>query len=72
VDELFMRVGERTLRGEIQEKAKAQAAYRQARSEGKQASIVDQERPNMFTGGEQTGLSKLWARDRIAAMSRQR
>src|SRR5882757_6163660 len=49
VDELFMRVGERTLRGEIQEKAKAQAAYRQARSEGKQASIVDQERPNMFT-----------------------
>src|SRR6266481_4805392 len=49
VDELFMRIGERTLRGEIQERAKAQAAYAQARSEGKQASIVDQERPNMFT-----------------------
>jgi len=49
VDELFMKIGERTLRGEIQEKAKAQAAYAQARSEGKQASIVDQERPNMFT-----------------------
>jgi Ca-activated chloride channel family protein len=49
VDELFMTVGERTIRGEIQEKAKAQATYGQARSEGRQASIVDQERPNMFT-----------------------
>ena len=49
VDELLMNVGERTVRGEIQEKAKAQATYAQARSEGKQASIVDQERPNMFT-----------------------
>ena len=49
VDELFMHVGERTIRGEIQEKAQAQATYAQARSEGKRASIVDQERPNMFT-----------------------
>jgi len=49
VDELYMTVGERTIRGEIQEKAKAQATYAQARSEGRRASIVDQERPNMFT-----------------------
>ena len=49
VDELFMTVGERAIRGEIQEKAKAQASYAQARSAGKQASIVDQERPNIFT-----------------------
>jgi Ca-activated chloride channel family protein len=49
VDELLMSVGERTIRGEIREKTQAQAAYAQARSEGKQASIVDQERPNMFT-----------------------
>jgi Ca-activated chloride channel family protein len=49
VDELLMTVGDRTIRGEIQEKAQAQANYAQARSEGKQASIVDQERPNMFT-----------------------
>src|SRR4029077_21181397 len=49
VDELVMKVGERTLHGEIQEKAKAQAAYQKARSEGRQASIVDQERPNLFT-----------------------
>src|SRR6185312_5244085 len=39
VDELFMRVGDRTIRGEIQEKTKAQATYAQARSEGKQAII---------------------------------
>jgi Ca-activated chloride channel family protein len=49
VDELVMTVGERTIRGEIQEKAQAQANYAQARSEGKRASIVDQERPNLFT-----------------------
>ena len=49
VDELVMKVGERTLHGEIQEKAKAQATYEKARSEGRRASIVDQERPNLFT-----------------------
>jgi len=49
VDELLMTIGERTIRGEIQERSQAQATYAQARSEGKQASIVDQERPNMFT-----------------------
>jgi Ca-activated chloride channel family protein len=49
VDELLMHVGERTIRGDIEEKAQAQANYAQARSEGKRASIVDQERPNMFT-----------------------
>jgi Ca-activated chloride channel family protein len=49
VDELLMHIGERTIRGEVQEKAKAQAMYAQARAEGKRASIVEQERPNMFT-----------------------
>jgi Ca-activated chloride channel homolog len=49
VDELLMHVGERTVRGDIQEKVQAQANFAQARSEGRRASIVDQERPNMFT-----------------------
>jgi Ca-activated chloride channel homolog len=49
VDELLMHVGERTIRGEVHEKEKAQAMYTQARVEGKHASIVEQERPNMFT-----------------------
>jgi Ca-activated chloride channel homolog len=49
VDELLMHVGERTIRGEVHEKAQAQALYTQARAAGQQASIVEQERPNLFT-----------------------
>src|ERR1700733_357225 len=49
VDELLMRIGERTIRGEVQEKAKARAMYTEARAAGQHASIVEQERPNMFT-----------------------
>jgi Ca-activated chloride channel homolog len=49
VDELAMHVGERVIRGDIQQRQKARAVYEKARSEGRQASLVDQERPNMFT-----------------------
>jgi Ca-activated chloride channel family protein len=49
VDELLMRIGERTIRGEVQEKKKAQALYNEARAAGRRASIVEQERPNLFT-----------------------
>ena len=49
VDELRMQIGARTIVGEIRERAAAQAAYQAARSEGRQASLVDQQRPNMFT-----------------------
>jgi Ca-activated chloride channel family protein len=49
VDELLMRIGERTIRGEVQEKTKAQALYNDARAEGRRASIVEQARPNLFT-----------------------
>jgi Ca-activated chloride channel family protein len=49
VDELLMHIGERTIRGEVHEKAQAQALYSEARAEGRHASIVEQERPNMFT-----------------------
>jgi len=48
VDELTLKIGERTLVGEIRERAAAHAAYEQARREGRQASLIDQERPNMF------------------------
>ena len=48
VDELRMQVGERTIVGEIRERAAAHAAYEQARREGRRASLVEQERPNMF------------------------
>lgn len=49
VDELMMRIGERRIRGEIQRRDEARAIYEKARSEGRRASLVDQERPNMFT-----------------------
>jgi Ca-activated chloride channel family protein len=49
VDELEMLVGERKIRGEIKRKQEARATYEKARSEGRRASLVDQERPNMFT-----------------------
>ena len=49
VDELVMHIGDRVIRGDIQKREKARAVYEQARSEGRQASQVDQERPNMFT-----------------------
>ena len=49
VDELEMQVGERRIRGEIKRKQDARATYEQAKSEGRRASLVDQERPNMFT-----------------------
>jgi Ca-activated chloride channel homolog len=49
VDELQMLVGERRIRGEIQRKEEARATFERAKSEGRRASLVDQERPNMFT-----------------------
>lgn len=49
VDELLMHVGDRVIRGDIQKRAAARAVYEKALSEGRQASLVDQERPNMFT-----------------------
>ena len=49
VDHLLMRVGERTIEGQIREREQAKAEYRQARDEGRKASLVEQERPNIFT-----------------------
>jgi Ca-activated chloride channel family protein len=49
VDHLLMRVGERTIEGQIREREQAKAEYQQARDEGRKASLVEQERPNVFT-----------------------
>jgi Ca-activated chloride channel family protein len=49
VDHLRMRVADRTIEGMIQEREAAKAGYAQARREGKRASLVEQERPNVFT-----------------------
>ncbi|HEY0004773.1 MAG TPA: VIT and VWA domain-containing protein, partial [Pyrinomonadaceae bacterium] len=49
VDDMTMRVGERTVRGRILRREEAQAVYEAARMGGQVASLLDQERPNIFT-----------------------
>lgn len=49
VDDMTMIVGERTIRGKILPREEAQAVYDAAKSSGKMASLLDQERPNIFT-----------------------
>jgi Ca-activated chloride channel family protein len=49
VDDMTMRIGERTVRGRIMKREEAQEVYEAARSNGQIASLLDQERPNIFT-----------------------
>jgi Ca-activated chloride channel family protein len=49
VDEMKMRVGERTIEGKIMRREEARATYEEARARGQVASLLDQERPNIFT-----------------------
>ena len=49
VDDMTMIVGTRTIRGKILPREEAQAVYDAAKSSGKVASLLDQERPNIFT-----------------------
>lgn len=46
---LEMRVGDRKIVGKIRERAQAKAIYEAARKAGKKASLVEQQRPNLFT-----------------------
>ena len=49
VDHLRMTIGGRIIEGQIKERAEAKKVYEQAKHEGKRASLVEQERPNIFT-----------------------
>jgi len=49
VDEMRMKIGPRTITGEIQERAEASRTYEAAKSEGRRASLLEQHRPNLFT-----------------------
>ncbi|HKP84961.1 MAG TPA: VIT and VWA domain-containing protein [Blastocatellia bacterium] len=49
VDDMTMRVGDRTVRGRIKRREEARAVYEAARRAGNVASLLDQERPNIFT-----------------------
>src|SRR3989440_1111450 len=49
VDDMTMLVGDRTVRGKILRREEAQAVYEAAKSSGQTASLLNQERPNIFT-----------------------
>lgn len=49
VDRMRLHIGDRFIEGDIREKEAAKKAYQQAKSEGRKASLVEQQRPNMFT-----------------------
>ena len=49
VDDMTMRIGERTIRGQIKRREEAKEIYEAAKSNGQTASLLDQERTNIFT-----------------------
>jgi Ca-activated chloride channel family protein len=49
VNEFLMTVGDRRIRGIIRERKEAEQIYQQAKSQGYVASLMTQERPNVFT-----------------------
>ena len=46
---MTMKIGERTIRGQIMKREEARRSLRSGKNEGKTASLLDQERPNIFT-----------------------
>ncbi len=49
VDRMRLHIGERFIEGEVREKEQARKEYDRARNEGRKASLVEQQRPNLFT-----------------------
>jgi Ca-activated chloride channel family protein len=49
VDSMTMLIGERTINGKVMRREEAQAAYAEAKAKGQAASLLDQDRPNIFT-----------------------
>jgi Ca-activated chloride channel family protein len=49
VDSMTMTVGTRNIRGRIMKREEARQTYEAAKTEGRTASLLDQERPNIFT-----------------------
>jgi len=49
VSHMRMKIGERVVESEVQEKSRARETYRQARAAGQRSALLEQERPNMFT-----------------------
>lgn len=49
VYDLKLVIGDRVIVADIKEKQAARAAYEQAKSDGKKAALIEQQRPNIFT-----------------------
>jgi Ca-activated chloride channel homolog len=49
VDDMTIEIGARRIRGEIKKRAEAEKIYEAAKSAGKTAALLTQERPNIFT-----------------------
>lgn len=61
VHAMRMRIGARTIDAKIERKAEARAQYNAAKQAGKRASLLEQERPNVFT----TSVANIMPGDRI-------
>jgi len=49
VNQMKMRIGDRTINGTIKKREEARQIYEEARNNGQTASLLDQERTNIFT-----------------------
>jgi len=49
VNDMVMKIGERTIRGLIKKREEAKRIYEEAKAAGKRAALLEQERPNIFT-----------------------
>jgi len=49
VDHMRLVIGSRVIEGQIKERGEAKKTYEKAKREGRKASLLEQERPNMFT-----------------------
>ncbi len=49
VDHLNMQIGDRVIEGLIKERNEARRTYEAAKDEGRKTTLIEQERPNMFT-----------------------
>jgi Ca-activated chloride channel family protein len=61
VHAMRMKIGARTIEAKIERKAEARALYEAAKQSGKRASLLEQERPNVFT----TSVANIMPGDRI-------
>jgi Ca-activated chloride channel family protein len=61
VYDMEIQIGNRVIRSEIRERAEAKRVYEAAKSEGKRAALLEQERPNIFT----TSVANIMPGDKI-------